>query len=146
MTGKYDSLLLKNQLCFPVYLCAKEIVNRYAEPLSHIDLSYTQYIIMMYMWEIGEGTSKQISDALLLDQSTLTPLLRKLEGKGYIKRKRSDEDRRSAVITLTEKGNDLKDEALSVPEQMKSCICIDEKDAAELLRITKKILSNIKEK
>ncbi|MBO7361016.1 MAG: MarR family transcriptional regulator, partial [Clostridia bacterium] len=77
MSDRYESLRLRNQLCFPVYLCAKEIVNRYAKPLGELDLSYTQYVIMMFLWENGETTAKRISDALLLDQSTLTPLLRK---------------------------------------------------------------------
>ena len=104
MSGRYDPLLLKNQLCFPIYLCAKEIVNKYAEPLAEIDLTYTQYLIMMYMWEEESATAKQISDVLLLDQSTLTPLLKKLEAKEYITRRKSDEDGRASVITLTEKG------------------------------------------
>ena len=144
MSGKYDTLRLKNQLCFPVYLCAKEIVNRYAEPLSHIDLSYTQYVIMMYMWEKEEATAKQLSDSLLLDQSTITPLLKKLEAKGYIKRCRSCDDGRSAVITLTEKGYNLQDEALCVPEQMKCCIGISEEEAIQLYKITQKIICNIR--
>ena len=144
MSGKYDSLLLKNQLCFPVYLCAKEIVNRYSEPLSRMDLSYTQYVIMMYMWEKEEATAKQLSDSLLLDQSTLTPLLKKLEAKGYIKRCKSCEDGRSAVITLTETGYNLKDDALSVPETMKCCIDISEDEAMQLYRIMNKILCNIR--
>lgn len=144
MSGKYDSLRLKNQLCFPVYLCAKEIVNRYAEPLSRIDLSYTQYVIMMYMWEMGEATAKQMSDFLLLDQSTLTPLLKKLEAKGYIKRCKSCDDGRSAVITLTEKGCNLQDEALCVPEQMKCCIDISKEEAEQLYKLLSKIIRNIR--
>ena len=144
MSGRYDPLLLKNQLCFPIYLCAKEIVNRYAEPLAEIDLTYTQYLIMMYMWETESATAKQISDVLLLDQSTLTPLLRKLEAKDYISRQRSDEDGRSSVITLTEKGYNLKDSALCVPEKMRCCIDISEEEAVQLYIIVRKIINNIR--
>ncbi len=144
MSGRYDPLLLKNQLCFPIYLCAKEIVNKYAEPLAEIDLTYTQYLIMMYMWEEESATAKQISDVLLLDQSTLTPLLKKLEAKEYITRRKSDEDGRASVITLTEKGYNLKDSALSVPERMRCCIDVNEEEAVQLYKIMRKIIYNIR--
>ena len=81
---KYESLLLRNQLCYPVYLCAKEITRKYTPFLSELDLTYTQYIVMMYFWEKKVSNVKEIGRTLLLDPSTLTPLLKKLEDKGYI--------------------------------------------------------------
>lgn len=144
MSDRYESLRLRNQLCFPVYLCAKEIVNRYAKPLGELDLSYTQYVIMMFLWENGETTAKHISDALLLDQSTLTPLLRKLEAKGYIARERCTDDERCVRITLTEAGRKLEERALSVPEQMRCCIGIEREEAEALLTVIMKIIKNIR--
>ena len=89
MEDKYEALKLKNQLCFPVYLCAKEIQRKYAPFLDKLNLTYTQYVVMMYFWEHGGSNVKAIGNALLLDPSTLTPLLKKLEAKGYITRTRS---------------------------------------------------------
>ena len=84
MESKYDSLTLKNQLCFPIYLCSKEIVKHYTPYLEKLDLTYTQYITMMVMWDEKASNVKELSQALLLDSGTLTPLLKKLEKKGYI--------------------------------------------------------------
>ena len=86
MTDRYEALRLRNQLCFPLYLCSKEITRRYQPMLDKLNLSYTQYVVMMYFWEMGGGSAKDVSRALLLDPSTLTPVLKKLEQKGYLTR------------------------------------------------------------
>lgn len=142
MEDKYDSLALKNQLCFPIYLCSKEIIRKYTPLLNELDLTYTQYIVMMYLWEKKVSNVKDISKSLLLDSGTLTPLLKKLEKKGYIKRIRSNIDERILNVSISEKGMSLKKRALSIPEKMKDCINISEGDAKILYTIIYKILVN----
>lgn len=143
MSDKYESIRLKNQLCFPLYLCAKEVTRKYTPILEELDLTYTQYVVMMFLWEQDGCTVHQIGDTLMLDPSTLTPLLKKLEAKGYISRTRSETDERSLNIVLTEKGSALKDKALSVPEQMKCCIGLTPEEGAVLGGLITKILNNI---
>lgn len=95
MADKYDLLKLENQLCFPLYACSKEIVRRYKVYLDKLDLTYTQYIVMMVMWEDKELNVKELGDKLFLDSGTLTPVLKKLESKGYVTRERSKIDERT---------------------------------------------------
>lgn len=139
----YDSLKLKNQLCFPIYLCSKEIVRNYNNILKEYDLTYTQYIVMMYLWEKSESNVKDLGSALLLDSSTLTPLLKKLEIKGYIERNRDVFDERNLIIKLTSDGEKLKDKVLSVPEKISKCIKLNNKDAEELYKLIYKTLLNV---
>lgn len=143
MDTKYDSLTLKNQLCFPIYLAAKEITKRYSYLLDKLDLTYTQYIVMMYFWEKRSSNVKEIGNILLLDSSTLTPLLKKLELKGYITRSRSIEDERNLVVSVTNKGLKLRDEALNIPEEMTKCVDLEPKEMESLYKITYKILNNL---
>ncbi|MBR4618233.1 MAG: MarR family transcriptional regulator [Bacilli bacterium] len=140
---KYDSLKLKNQLCFPIYLSSKEIIRKYTPLLKSLDLTYTQYIVMMYFWENKSSNVKSLGEKLLLDSSTLTPLLKKLENKGYIERKRSNEDERNLVIKITPEGENLKDKALNVPEKIGQCINLTEEEAKTLYLLINKILFNI---
>ena len=140
MNSKYDSLRLKNQLCFPMYLCSKEIIRKYTPILDELDLTYTQYIVMMYFWEKEYSNLKEISKTLLLDSGTLTPLLKKLEQKEYIKRKRETKDERNLNISITKKGEDLKKEALSIPEMVGKCINLKEEDALKLYQILYEII------
>ena len=143
MDKKYEALLLKNQLCFPLYLCAKEIQRRYAPFLDEINLTYTQYVVMMYFWENGSSNVKAIGKTLLLDPSTLTPLLKKLETKGYITRTRSTDDERNLVVSLTESGEALRDKAVDIPCKMGRCLDLTEEEAAALYKILYKVLQNI---
>ena len=143
MTGKYESLRLRNQLCFPLYLASKEITRRYQPMLDKLNLTYTQYIVMMYFWEFERGSARDLSRTLLLDPSTLTPVLRKLEQKGYLGRSRDPEDERSVIITLTDRGAALQDAALSVPKQMGGCIGLSEEEAVQLGTLINKVLTNI---
>ena len=143
MEPSYEALRLKNQLCFPLYLCSKEIVRRYGPMLDELNLTYTQYIVMMYFWEVERSNAKELSRALLLDPSTLTPILKKLEQKGYLSRSRDPADERNLVVTLTESGAALQDAALGVPTRMGCCLGLTEDEAAALGAIIHKILTNI---
>ena len=111
---KYSCLRLENQLCFPLYVCSKEVIRKYKPFLDKLDLTYTQYIAMMVLWERRETNVKEMGECLFLDSGTLTPLLKKLEQKGYIERHRSKEDERNLMITITDEGMKLREEAVSV--------------------------------
>ncbi len=143
MDNKFDALKLGNQLCFPLYVCSKEIVKRYKPFLDEIGLTYTQYITMMAVWEHEELSVKELGELLFLDSGTLTPVLKTLEKKGLLSRKRSSEDERILIVTLTESGTKLKEQAVEVPFKMQGCMSIDEKDAAELYRILHTVMENI---
>ena len=126
---KYESLKLGNQLCFPLYACSKEIIRRYKPYLDKIDLTYTQYITMMVMWEKKTVNVKTLGECLYLDSGTLTPVLKKLESKGYITRERSSEDERNLVVSITSDGEKLRDEAISIPSSIGSCVKLSEDEA-----------------
>ena len=143
MEKDYDSLKLKNQLCFPIYLCSKEIIRKYTQWLEEIDLTYTQYIVMMYFWEKEKSNVKEVGKTLLLDSSTLTPLLKKLESKGFITRVRSTIDERNLEIQITKKGRELKDKAKLIPEKIGKCIALSEEEATTLYSLMYKILMNV---
>ena len=128
----YNGLKLNNQLCFPLYACAKEVVRRYKPFLVELDLTYTQYIAMMVLWEEKEINVKELGAKLYLDSGTLTPLLKKLEAKGYITRERSKEDERSLNISITEKGNELRDTAIKIPQKVSACVNLDPDKAKAL--------------
>jgi DNA-binding MarR family transcriptional regulator len=140
---KYDVLSLKNQLCFPIYLCSKEITRRYTDILNELDLTYTQYIVMMFFWEMGSSNVKELGEALMLDPSTLTPILKKLEAKGYLKRERSAEDERILTVTLTEKGGELREKALTVPERIRGCYGLTDEESKQLYTLICKLLTNV---
>ena len=141
--GKYDCLKIENQLCFPLYACAKEMVRKYKPFLDELDLTYTQYIAMMILWERRETNVKELGKCLYLDSGTLTPLLKKLEGKGFIDRTRSTEDERNVIIRMTEEGERLKDRAVAVPEQMGKCINLSPEEALQLYTILYKLLGTM---
>ena len=142
MADKYDSLKLENQLCFPLYACAKEVVKRYKPFLDKIDLTYTQYIAMMVRWEHKSVNVKELGEYLFLDSGTLTPLLKTLEKKGFVTRERSKEDERNLIVKVTDKGLKLRDEAVKVPMEMSGCIKFEKEDAAQLYRLLHKMLDN----
>ena len=111
---KYDALKLEKQLCFPLYAVSKEIVKKYKPYLDELDLTYTQYITMMVMWEHKEMNVKELGEHLYLDSGTLTPVLKKLEQKGWVKRNRAKEDERVLIVTLTAEGEKLRDKAVEI--------------------------------
>lgn len=143
MSEKYDALKLENQLCFPLYACSKEVVKKYKPYLDRLDLTYTQYITMMVMWDKKNINVKELGECLYLDSGTLTPLLKKLETKGYIKRKRSKKDERNLIVSITEKGEALKEEAVEVPVKMTQCVNLSSEEAATLYRLLYKMLENM---
>ena len=136
----YDRLRLENQLCFPLYASSRAVVNRYKPLLDPLGLTYTQYITMMALLESGTLTVKELGGKLHLDSGTLTPLLKKLEAQGIVRRERSRTDERSVIVHLTERGVALREEAVMVPEKMAECIPISGKDAKELMRILSLLL------
>ena len=142
MENKYDSLELKNQLCFPIYLCSKEIIRKYIPILNELNLTYTQYIVMMYFWEKKKSNVKDIAKTLLLDSSTLTPLLKRLETKGFITRDRSSFDERNLNICITKKGMNLRDKALIIPKKMSNCLNLSNEEAEMLYNLIYKVLNN----
>lgn len=143
MKSKYEALSLKNQLCFPIYLCSKEIIRKYTPFLEKLNLTYTQYIVMMYFWEKGTSNVKAIGRALKLDSGTLTPLLKKLEAKGYLTRERSLKDERNLAISITASGLALRNKTLQIPEEMGKCINLSLKETETLYSLLYKILINI---
>lgn len=143
MAGKYDSLKLENQLCFPLYACSKEIVRRYKTYLDKLDLTYTQYIVMMVMWEEKELNVKELGDKLFLDSGTLTPVLKKLEAKGYVTRERSKIDERTLIVTLTGSGKELREKAVDIPVGMRGCLKLSDEEMVQLRTMLNKILSDM---
>ena len=141
----FDPLKLENQLCFPLSVCAKEVIRRYKPYLDEIDLTYTQYITMMALWEHQECSVKQLGELLFLDSGTLTPVVKSLEKKGFVVRERSREDERIVNVTLTDEGTSLRSKALCVPEKMSHCIELPPEDAVSLYRILNKLSQNFVE-
>ena len=145
MNDQYDALRLENQLCFPLYACAKEVVRIYKPYLDELDLTYTQYITMMVMWEHGELRVKDVGKYLYLDSGTLTPVLKKLEQKGYVSRKRSPIDERDMIISITDVGEALKERAVKVPEQMSACIPMEPEKAMQLYELLHELMGKFTE-
>lgn len=115
MAQQYKQLLLQNQICFPLYACARKIVAEYTPYLKPLGLTYTQYIVFMVLWEKQSVTAGQLGSILHLDAGTLTPLLKHLEKDGYVTRKRSKDDERVTNITITQKGEELKEKCKDIP-------------------------------
>ena len=143
MLEEYNALKLENQLCFPLYACSKEVIKLYKPFLDDIDLTYTQYITMMVMWEKKELNVKELGECLYLDSGTLTTVLKKLESKGYISRMRSKEDERTLLVSLTQQGEELKRQAAKIPVQMGQCIKLEPEEAKELYRLLYKVLDGM---
>jgi len=139
----YDSLKLENQLCFPLYACAREVMKRYKPFLDGIDLTYTQYVTMMVLWERREATSKEIGEKLHLDSGTLTPVIKKLAEKGLVTRSRCREDERNLMVTLTDAGLALRDKAVAIPAQVGGCVRLSPEDARALYGILYKLLGSM---
>ncbi len=141
---KYDCLKLDTQLCFPMYACAKEIQRIYKPYLDEINLTYTQYVAMMVLWEEREATLKHIGERLVLDSGTLTPLFRKLEEKGFVYRLKDDKDDRNLIIRITDKGLALRDKAVDIPKCMSKNIDLTQEEAYNLYVTLNKLLKQFK--
>ena len=140
----YDPLKLENQLCFPLYACSKEIIRKYKPYLDDIDLTYTQYITMMVTWDKKSVNVKTLGECLFLDSGTLTPVLKKLESKGYITRERSEKDERNLVVSITDSGMKLRDKAIDIPQKMGSCVMLTPEEAKILYNLLHKIIGNVR--
>ncbi len=144
MDNKYDALKLSKQLCFPLYACSRETIKLYKPYLDELGLTYTQYITMMVLWEHKAMTVKALGQELFLDSGTLTPLLKKLEEKGLVTRRRSDLDERNLIVTITELGESMKDRALHIPAEMAKCVNLPQDDIRDLYRMLHQMLEFVK--
>lgn len=138
-----EKLKLENQLCFPLYACSKEIVRRYTPLLEPLGLTYTQYIAMMAMWEHKCLSVKDLGKLLFLDSGTLTPMLKKMEKAGWIQRKRSEDDERMVIITITAKGEELHDQAAEIPVRMAGCVKLENEEALQLYALLQKMMRTL---
>ena len=140
---KYDVLKLENQLCFPLYAAAKETVKLYRPLLEKMNLTYTQYIAMLVFWEHKKMNVKELGEKLYLDSGTLTPVLKSLEAKGFVRRYRSTEDERVLLVEVTEAGKALREEALSIPAQMACHVVLSPEESITLYKLLYKLLSAV---
>jgi len=137
---RYEPIRLRNQLCFPLYAVSNKIIRNYKPLLDKLDLTYTQYIVMMVLWEEEDINEKKLGERLFLKPNTLTPLLKKLEEKGYVRMIRNRSDERNLVISLTEAGSALKDKAVDVPASIAQTIRLEPEEAMYLYSILYRIL------
>lgn len=140
MEKGYDMLKLENQLCFPLYACSREIVKKYHPYLDEIGLTYTQYIVMLVMWDKKQISVKELGEKLYLDSGTLTPVLKSLEAKRFVGRARSDEDERVLIVSITDEGEKLKEPASEIPAKIACCVSLTPEEGTELYRLLYKIL------
>ena len=143
MEGKespYEALKLQNQVCFPLYACSKELIRRYGPYLKECGLTYTQYIVMMVLWEKETVSSRELAECLHLDYGTLTPVLKRLSLAGYVRRERSGEDERLLTLSLTETGKALRDKAVSIPPAIAACMGLTPEEFRTLYVLTYKAL------
>ena len=139
----YEALKLENQVCFPLYAASREVVKRYRPYLDPLGLTYTQYIAMMVFWEQKKCSVKELGEKLYLDSGTLTPVLKSLEAKGFVRRYRSTEDERVLLVEVTEEGERLRDRALEVPAKVGGCVCLEPEEAKTLYSLLYKLLGSM---
>ena len=143
--SNFESLKLKNQICFPLYAASREVIKQYRPYLDALNLTYTQYIAMMVFWEEKKISVKELGKKLFLDSGTLTPVLKSLEAKGYINRSRSAEDERVLIAEITDEGEKLREQAKSVPESVAGCVKLEPDEAMKLYELLYKILGDLGE-
>ena len=144
MDQKYSPLLLEKQLCFPLYACSRELIKRSRPYLDKLGLTYTQYAVMQVIWEMGTVSVRDLGNRLYLDSGTLTPVLKTLEKQQLILRARSRKDERVLLVTATEEGLALREEALSAPEMLEDCPALEEQERQVLHQLLNKILHTAK--
>lgn len=142
---RYDTLKLENQLCFPLYAASREVIKRYHPYLTGLGLTYTQYIALMVLWADRQVSVKELGRKLFLDSGTLTPVLKSLEEKGYVNRRRSSEDERVLIVEITDEGEALKERAVSIPEKIAGCVKLDTEEAMQLYQLLYKVLAVMNE-
>ena len=139
----HEAMKLTNQLCFPLYAAARQVTGLYAPYLRPLGLTYTQYIVFLVLWEKDGITVGDLCGKLMLDNGTLTPLLKKMEQAGYITRTRSREDERVVVISLTEQGREMQEHAKDIPQQVASCLKLPPEKAQSLYALLYELLDQI---
>ena len=142
-TRNFEELKLKNQVCFPLYACSKELVRQYGTYLKKLNLTYTQYIVMMVMWEDETVSSRELANYLHLDYGTLTPVLKRLDQAGYVTRERAVEDERLLTLRLTDKGRALKEKAAAIPPAIAACVGLTAEEFKSLYALTYKALQHM---
>ena len=135
-----DALRLDNQPCFPLYAASREVIKRYRPYLDAMNLTYTQYIVLLVIWEHGTISVRDLGRKLYLDSGTLTPVLKTLEKAGLITRRRSTKDERVLMITITEAGLALKAKAVEIPAAIRAGLGLDEKELQTLMQLLDKML------
>ena len=140
-----EALKLENQLCFPLYACARRVIGRYTPYLKPLNLTSTQYIVLLVLWEEKEATVRELCRKLYLDSGTLTPLLKKMESQGYVIRRRNADDERVVTVRLTDAGEALKERAREIPGRIAGCIQLSEQEILSLYGILYKVLDQIGE-
>ncbi len=138
--GKYDALKIENQLCFPLYAAARELMKLYRSNLDELDLTYTQYIVMLVLWEKKSVSVRDLGRKLHLDSGTLTPVLKSLEAKGMVKRYRSSIDERVLIVEPSKKGLQLRETAVGVQNQVSQLVNLDAKESQQLYNLLYKLL------
>ena len=141
----YPQLLLDSQLCFPLYACARKVIGAYTPLLNPLGLTYTQYIVMLELWEKEKEKVGELCRRLYLDCGTVTPMLKKMEESGWLTRCRCKVDERVVYVALTEKGRALREEVKDIPEQVGKCVSLRQEEAFELYRLLHKLLDGIDE-
>ena len=143
MSNKYDALKIDGQLCFPLYACSREVIKKYKPFLDKLELTYTQYIAMLVLWEKKTVTVKELGEYLYLDSGTLTPLLKKMETKGLISRHRSNIDERILIVTITPEGEKLREIAAEIPYEMAKQYKLSEEKTYELYKLLNELLKGM---
>lgn len=143
MSDEYDALKLENQLCFPLYAASREVIKQYRPYLEPLGITYTQYIAMMVFWQEGKVSVKDLGQKLLLDSGTLTPVLKSLESKGFVKRYRCAEDERVLMVEITENGKELKERAKEIPQKLAACVKLDREEAMQLYTLLYRVLEEL---
>ncbi len=142
-TKNYDVLKLQNQVCFPLYACSKELIRQYTPYLKKLDLTYTQYIVMMVLWERESVSSKELSSCLHLDYGTLTPVLKRLCQTNYLTKERCTDDERLLKLALTDEGRRLKEKAVEIPPAIAECMGLTMEEFGTLYKLTYKALKHM---
>ncbi len=143
MTQTDPHLKLENQLCFPLYACARKVTGLYTPYFKPLGLTYTQYIVMLVLWEQDGITVGDLCRRLYLDNGTITPLLKKLEEHGFVSRSRSREDERVVTVHVTEKGWELQSKASAIPEEVGACVRLNPEEAQTLYKLLYKVIESL---
>ncbi|EMF0035563.1 MarR family winged helix-turn-helix transcriptional regulator [Enterococcus hirae] len=141
-----EDLYLENQLCFPLYATSKEIIRSYNPLLKPLDLTYTQYLVMLVLWENQQVTMKELGSLLCLDSGTLTPVIKKMADKGLLQRRRADKDERITILSLTSNGKALEEKARDIPPKILASLPLEPDELVLLQKLSKKMLTNFREK